>query len=375
MVCCAEPRLELSVRITCASHLYVLSDPERERFVIWSGLASNECGESMNRRDFLTLIGGTAASPLLLPLVAKAQQARRIGAMFWGLGRTLRKRQPRVIAFRQGLEDLGWKEGRDLDIEFRWMRMDGDNDVQAAELLALAPDLILTEGRAAMSIFQRQTRTIPTLFVLVPEPVGAGFVESLDRPGGNITGFTSYEPTIGSKLLGLLKEAAPGVNRVLVLADQFGPQGNAAVRQMETWAPSLGVQLTAAPVKDAAEIEHAIDVLAHEPNPGLIVLPSANAVVDLMQIIHLAAKYRIPAVYPHRQFVTRGGVISYGVDTIYLYREAAFYADRILKGTNPANLPVQAPAKYELIINLNAARGIGLTVPPTLLARADEVIE
>ena len=329
----------------------------------------------MNRRDFLTLIGGTAASPLLLPLVAKAQQAHRIGAMFWGLGRTLRKRQPRVIALRQGLEDLGWKEGRDLDIEFRWMRMDRDNDVQAAELLALAPDLILTEGREAMSIFQRQTRTIPTLFVLVPEPVGAGFVESLDRPGGNITGFTSYEPTIGSKLLGLLKEAAPGVNRVVVLADRFGPQGNAAVRRMETWAPSLGVQLTAAPAKDAAEIEHAIDVLAREPNPGLIVLPSANAVVDLMQIIHLAAKYRIPAVYPHRQFVARGGMISYGVDTIYLYREAAFYADRILKGTNPANLPVQAPAKYELIINLNAARGIGLTVPPTLLARADEVIE
>jgi putative ABC transport system substrate-binding protein len=169
----------------------------------------------MRRRDFITLIGSTAASPLVLPLVAKAQQAHRIGAMFWGLGRTLRKRQPRVIAFRQGLEDLGWKEGRDLDIEFRWMRMDGDNDVQAAELLALAPDLILTEGRAAMSIFQLQTRTIPILFVLVPEPVGAGFVESLDRPGGNITGFTSYEPTIGSKLLGLLKEAAPGVTESL----------------------------------------------------------------------------------------------------------------------------------------------------------------
>src|SRR3974377_635940 len=170
----------------------------------------------MNRRGFITFIGGTAASPLLFPVVAKAQQARRIGAMFWGLGRTLRKRQPRVIAFRQGLEDLGWKEGRDLDIEFRWMRMDGDNEVQAAELLALEPALILTEARAAISIFQRQTRTIPTLFVLVPEPVGAGFVESLDRPGGNITGFTSYEPTIGSKLLGLLKAAAPGAQHVVV---------------------------------------------------------------------------------------------------------------------------------------------------------------
>jgi putative ABC transport system substrate-binding protein len=239
------------------------------------------------------------------------------------------------MAFRQGLEDLGWEEGRDLNIEFRWMEIDGDNDVQAEELLALAPDLIFTEGTAAMSIFQRQTRTIPILFALVPDPIGSGFVASLDRPGGNITGFTSYEPTIGRKWLGLLKEAAPSVNRVVVLADRIGPQASAALRRMEALAPSLGVQLSATPVKDAEEIEHAIDALARDPNPGLIVLPSPEAVLNPMQIIHLAAKYRLPAVYPHRQFVARGGVISYGIDTAYLYREAAFYADRILKGANP----------------------------------------
>ena len=210
----------------------------------------------MRRRDFIALIASTAASPLLFPLVAKAQRAHRIGAMFWGVGRTLRKRQPRVIAFRQGLEDLGWKEGRDLDIEFRWMRMDGDNEVQAAELLASVPDLILTEDSAAMSIFHRQTHTIP-----------------------------------------------------------------------------------------------------------------------ILQITNLAAKYRRPTVYPRRQFAARGGLISYEIETAYLYRGAAFYVDRILKGANPANLLVQAPAKYELVINRNAARRIGLTVPLTLLARADEVIE
>jgi putative ABC transport system substrate-binding protein len=255
------------------------------------------------------------------------------------------------------------------------MQLDGGNDVQAAELLALAPDLILTETTAAMSILQREARTVPILFVHVPDPVGAGFVGSLERPGSNITGFTSYEPSIGSKWLGLLKEVAPGVSRVVVLADQFGPTASAGLRRMESLAPSLGVQLTAVPAKGADEIERAIGALAREPNPGLIVLPSAHTVLHHMQIIALAAKYRLPAVYPHRQFVARGGVISYGIDTVYLYRQAAFYADRILKGGKPAGLPVQAPSKFELVVNLRTAKALGLVVPPTLLARADEVIE
>jgi len=338
-------------------------------------LASNNAVDQLNRRDFITLIGSAAASPLLLPLSAKAQRVHRIGAMFWGAGKTLRKRQPRVIAFRQGLEDLGWEEGRNLEIEFRWMRLDGDNDAQAAELLAPGPDLIFTEETAAVSIFQRQTRTVPIVFVLVPDPVGAGFVASLDRPGSNLTGFTSYEPMIASKWLGLLKEAAPGVTSVGVLADRFGSQASAALRRMETLAPSLGVQLTAVPAKDAGEIDRAIPALARAPNPGLIVLPSVHTAANHMQIIALAEKYRLPAVYPHRKFVARGGMISYGIDMVYLYRQAAYYTDRVLKGAAPANLPVQSPSKYELAINLNAAQGLGLNLPPTLLARADEIIE
>lgn len=295
---------------------------------------------------------------------------RRIGAMLWGAGRTLRKRQPRVMAFRQGLEDLGWEAGRDLDIEFRWK--DGDNDIRAAELLALAPDLILTEGTAATSILRRQTSIIPLLFVRVPDPVGEGLIASLDRPASNITGFTSHEPTIGRKWLGLLNEMAPGVNRVVVLGGRFASRSY--LHRMEAMASSVGVKLTPASAKDPGEIEHAIDLLAREPNPGLIVLSSVDTMANHIQIIQLAARYRLPAVYPHRRFAAWGGLISYGIDTAYLYREAAFYADRILKGAKAANLRVQTPAKYELIINLNAARG-GLTVPPTLLARADEIID
>jgi putative ABC transport system substrate-binding protein len=279
-----------------------------------------------NRRAVVTLLGSAAVGPLLLPLPAKARRVRRIGAMFWGAGKTLRKRQTGVMAFRQGLEDLGWQAGRDLHIEFRWMRTDGDNDAQAAELRALAPDLIVSEGAAATSILQRQTSAIPILFVRVPDPVGGGFVASLNRPGSNITGFTGHEPSIGSKWLGLLKEAAPGVNRVVVLADRFGAQGSATLHRMQAMAPSFGMQLTVAPVKNAAEIERAIDALARAPNPGLIVLPSPDTVADHMQIVHLAAEYQVPAVYPHRQFVAGGGAMSYGIDTVW---SAPLGVDRI----------------------------------------------
>jgi putative tryptophan/tyrosine transport system substrate-binding protein len=329
----------------------------------------------VNRRDVITLIGSAATASVLLPFVAKAQRVYKIGAMFWGAARTLRKRQPRVAAFREGFEDLGWEEGRNLQIDFRWIQMDGDNDAQAAELLAAGPDLIFAESTAAVSIFQRRTQTVPIVFALVPDPVGEGFVASLDRPGGNLTGFTSYGPTTASKWLGLLKEAAPGVNSVGVLADRFGPPASAALRLMETLAPSLGVQLMAAPAKDAEEIKRAIEALARTPNPGLIVLPSLHTVANHMQIIDLAATYRLPAIYPYRLFVTRGGMMSYGIDTSYLYRQAAYYADRVLKGASPANLPVQAPAKYGLAVNLSTARALGLTLPPTLLARADDMME
>jgi putative tryptophan/tyrosine transport system substrate-binding protein len=327
----------------------------------------------MKRREFITLLGSAAA----WPLAARAQQPeriRKVGALL-GIRENDPEARARVSALRQGLQELGWAEGRNLQIEYRWARTAGDDHLRAADILALAPDLILTSSSAALPIFQRETRTIPIVFVQVPDPVSAGVVASLARPGGNITGFSSYEHTIGSKWLGLLKEAAPSVGQVSVLINPQVPAWAVVFRRMEALVPSLGVQLSAAPVNDASEIERAVDSVVREPNPGLIVLPGPQSAINRAQIITLAAKYRLPTVYPYRYYAVSGGVISYGIDTVYLLRQAASYVDRILRGANPADLPVQAPTKFELVINLQTAKALGFELPPTLLARADEVIE
>ncbi len=328
----------------------------------------------MTRRELIALLGGTATA---WPLVGRAQQSermRRIGVLL-GIRESDPEAQSRVAAFRQTLQELGWTEGRNLRIEYRWTRTAGEFHSFVSEIVALAPDVILTGSTAALPIFQKATRTIPIVFVQVPDPVSAGHVASLARPGGNITGFTSYEHTIGSKWLGLLKEAAPGVRRAAVLINPLAPAWTDVFARMAALAPALGMQLTAAPVNDAGDVERAIDAVASAADPGLIVLPGPQTSVNRAQIIASAARLRLPAVYPYRYYVASGGVLSYGIDTVHLLRQAASYVDRILRGENPAGLPVQAPTKFELVINLQSARALGFDLPPTLLARADEVIE
>ena len=328
----------------------------------------------MRRRGFIVGLGGA----VVWPLGARAQQstgrARKLGIML-GVRENDSEAQARVTAIRHELRELGWIEGRNLQIEHRWSQAAGDDQNRAAELLALAPDVILNGSTTALPVFQRDARKIPIVFVQIPDPVSGGFVASLSRPGGAMTGFTSYEYTIGSKWLGLLKESASNVTRVAVLINPFAPTWSVVFRRMETLAPSLGMQLIGAPIRDANEVERAIDEAARETNSGLIVFPGPQSSSSRAQIVAMVAKYRLPAVYPYRYFVASGGVISYGIDTVYLHRQAASYVDRVLRGTKPADLPVQAPIKFELVINLQTARALGLSMPPTLLARADEVIE
>jgi putative ABC transport system substrate-binding protein len=283
--------------------------------------------------------------------------------------------QARLAGIHQELRDRGWVEGRNLQLVYSWLRETGDDYIRAAELLKQAPDLIFTGATSAALFFQRETRTVPIVFVQVPDPVEAGLVASLPRPGGNITGFTSYEHTIGSKWLSLLKEAAPNVSKVAVMINPMVPAWSVVFSRMETVARSLGTQLVAAPINDGADIERAIEALAREANPGLIVLPGPQGSRNRAQIVALTAKYRMPAIFPYRYFVTSGAMMSYGIDTVYLHRQAASYADRILKGAKPSELPVQAPTKFELVINLQTAKALGFSLPPTLVARADEVIE
>jgi len=271
---------------------------------------------------------------------------------------------------------LGWTVGRNVRIEYRWGA--GDAELfrrHASELVALAPDVILASGGAVVPSLLQATRTVPIVFTGTPDPVGAGFVESLARPGGNATGFTPWEYGIGAKWLELLKEIAPGTTRAAVIRDPAIATGVGMWGAIQTAAPSLGVELRPLGVRDAGEIERAITAFAHSPNGGLIVTGSALAVVHRELITTLAARYRLPAVYTLPLMANAGGLISYGPDSIDPYRRAAGYVDRILKGEKPADLPVQAPTRYELVINLKTAKALGLTVPATLLARADEVIE
>ncbi len=328
----------------------------------------------MRRREFITLLGGAAAA---WPLAARAQQpngVRRIGVLI-ALAESDPEAQARAAAFRDGLQKLGWTEGHNIRIDYRWAA-DADHLLAyAAELVGLAPDVIVGNSSALVAALQRATGTIPIVFAQVADPVGQGFVASLARPGGNITGFATTAATFSVKWLELLKEIAPRVTRVAVIYDPANPNWAGYLRGIEARAPLFGVQLSATRVRNAEEIERAIDALARETNGGLIVGSSSLTGVHRELIIALAARHRLPAVYQFRYFVTSGGLASYGIDNIDLFRRAASYVDRILKGEKPGDLPVQYATKFELVINLKTAKALGLDPPVTLLARTDEVIE
>jgi len=328
----------------------------------------------IRRRKFLATLGGAVAA---WPLAARAQQpdrVRRIGVLIT-LAADDPEGQARVAAFRQGLQQLGWTGGHDVQIETRWATSNIEARKHAAEVVALAPDLILATGSPTVAALQQATRSVPIVFVNVADPVGAGFVDGLARPGGNITGFALYEYSMSGKFLELLKEIAPRVTRVAVLRDPAIAAGSGQLGVIQALAPSFGVELTPIGVREPGEIERGISAIAHGPNGGVIVTGSPLAVIHRELIIALAARHRLPAVYFYRFFVREGGLISYGPDSIDPYRRAAGYVDRILKGEKPANLPVQAPTKFELAINLKTAKTLGLKIPDRLLAIADEVIE
>jgi putative ABC transport system substrate-binding protein len=328
----------------------------------------------MKRRAFIGLLVGAAA----WPLAARAQQAtgmRRIGVLM-NLASDDAEGQARLAAFHQGLQQLGWTVGRNVQIDYRWGAGNADYIRKfAAELVALAPDVILSTGSPSVATLQQATPTVPVVFVTVVDPVSSGFVDSLARPGGNVTGFTLYEYSISGKWLALLKEIAPGMTRAAVIRDPALTAGGGQLGVIQAVAPSVGAEVTPVNVRDAGEIERAITAFARSPNGGLIVTASTLAGVHRDLIIALAARHKLPAVYPVPYFARSGGLMSYGPDSVDQYRRAASYVDRILKGEKAANLPVQAPTKYELVINLKTAKALGLDVPPTLLARADEVIE
>ena len=329
----------------------------------------------MKRRAFITLLGGAAVA---WPLAAGAQQGekmRRIGVLM-NLASDDAEGQARLAAFLQGLQEAGWAVGRNVRIDLRWGAGDADRfRKQAAELVALAPDVVLASGIPAATPLLQATRTVPIVFVQVVDPVGAGLVASLARPGGNATGFTVFEYGMTGKWVELLKEIAPGVTRVAVLRDAASTSGIGTLGAIQSVASSFGMELTPVGVSDAGEIERGVTAFAHASNGGLIVTGNTLTIVHRELIITLAARHRLPAVYNMHLFVNDGGLVSYGPDSIDQFRRAASYAGRILKGEKPADLPVQAPTKYELAINLKTARTLGLEVPPTLLARADEVIE
>jgi putative tryptophan/tyrosine transport system substrate-binding protein len=330
----------------------------------------------MKRRELITLLGGAAVA---WPLAVRAQQPdriRRIGVMMVN-AEDDPEGQRRIRVFRQGLQQLGWSEGRNIRIDYRWRVDEADRArTSTAELITSAPDAILANGTPALAALHRATRSIPVVFVVVVDPVGGGYVESMARPGANITGFSTFEPEIGSKWLELLKEIRPGLRRVAAILDP-GFRGFARVWQaIETAAPGFGLEVTNLAFRHSSDdIEAAVAALAQAPGGGLIVLPTAINNASRDRIFSLAARHRLPAVYPFRYFATGGGLMSYGFDTLDLFRRGAFYVDRILKGEKQADLPVQAPVKYELVINLKTAKSLGLDVPLHLQQRADEVIE
>jgi len=328
----------------------------------------------MRRREFITLLGGAAA----WPLATRAQQPermRRIGVLMF-LAEDDPRAKVRIAAFIEGLQQLDWTVGRNMQIEIRWSASDPVlTRKYAAELTTIAPDVIFATGSESTAALREATRTLPIVFMGVTDPVGAGYVASLPRPGGNATGFTFVEYGMSGKWLELLKEIAPRVTRAAILRDPTLAAGIGQLGAIQALAPSLGIATTPIDVRDASEIERAIADFSRTPNSGLVVPTSPIAVVNRKLIITMAAKHRLPAVYFQNEFTKDGGLISYGPDAVAQYRQAASYVDRILKGEKPADLPVQAPTKYELVINLKAAKALGLTIPPSVLARADEVIE
>jgi putative tryptophan/tyrosine transport system substrate-binding protein len=330
---------------------------------------------NIGRRAFITLIGGAAAA---WPIATRAQQPdrmRRIGVLT-PFAADDPESMARVAAFLQGLGNLGWTVGRNVQIDYRWSAIDADRTRKdATELVALAPDVILATGTPVTAALLQATRTVPIVFAQVPDPVATGFVASLAQPGGNVTGFSTFDYATSVKWLELLKEIAPRVKLAAVLRDPTIASGMGQLAAILGVASAFGVELRPVGVRDAGEIERTVTAFAREPNGGLIVPASPLSIVQRDLIITLAARHRLPAVYSLRFFVTSGGLISYGPDTIEPYRRAAGYVDRILKGEKPADLPVQAPTKYELVINHKTARALGLDVPSTLLARANEVIE
>ena len=328
----------------------------------------------MNRREFLTLLGGAAAA---WPLAAAAQQPvmRRIGVLLPAAADDTQY-QTWVGAFLQGLAQSDWNIGHNVRIDTRWATANADAVRRhAAELAALAPDIILAPGASTVGPLLQATRTVPIVFSIVADPVGAGFVDSLARPGGNATGFMSFEYSISGKWLELLKQIAPGITRVAVLRDSAIPSGAGQFGVIQAMAASLSVEISPVNVHNAAEIDRAVMALAQPSNGGLIITASGLVLGHRDLIITLAARHKLPAVYFERFFVAAGGLISYGPDNIDQFRRAAGSIDRILKGEKPADLPVQAPTKYELVINRKTAQALGLTVPPSLLTRADDVID
>ena len=330
----------------------------------------------MRRREFVGLCGAVVAT---WPIALRAQQGERVRRIGVLMASTLDdpESQARIAAFQQSLQQLGWIDGRNVSIDTRWATTNPD-DIRrhAAELAALTPDVILAgTGTATVAPLLQATRTVPIVFALVIDPVGAGFVDSLARPGGNATGFTVFEYGMSGKWLELLKQLSPAVTRAAVLRDPTIASGIGQFAAVQAVAPSLGVDLSAVDVRDAGEIERAITAFARSSNGGLIVTANALATRHRELIITLAAQHRLPAVYLYRRFVDDGGLVSYGPDFVDQYRQAAGYIDRVLKGEKPAEMPVQAPIKYGIVINLKTIKSLGLTVPPAVLARADEAIE
>jgi putative ABC transport system substrate-binding protein len=328
----------------------------------------------MRRRDFITLVGGVMAG---WPLAARAQQperVRRIGVLM-GAANDLQG-QARARSFEQALDRLGWIIGQNVLIDYRWGARDNPQQagLYAAQLIALAPDAIVPQGSQNSEALAKETRSIPIIFVEASDPMSSGLVSSMSNPNGNLTGFTNFEFSIGSKWLEILREVAPEIRRVLVLEGlDIGNQG--FLRSIQSAAPSLSIAPIPEPVHDAQDIEHVITTFVQEPQGGLIVLPGSSRLENRDLIVALAARYHLPAMYSTRPFVASGGLMSYGTDITELWRQAASYVDRVLRGEKPGDLPVQVPTKYELAINLKTAKALGLTVPPSLLATADEVIE